>query len=85
MSGIVPEQTRLDFAEFIAQADSDSRTTGLFLLLVAPRKDGFVREAVITVGDLPAEPVLKRAIELSLVKLSAHNNREREIPPEVVQ
>lgn len=85
MSGIVPEQGRLDFAEFIAQADNDSRTTGLFLLLVAPRKDGFAREAVLTVGDLPVEPVLKRVIELSLIKLSAHNNREREIPPEVLQ
>lgn len=45
MSGIVPEQARLDFA---------------------------------------AEPVLKQVIELSLIKLSAHN-REREIPPEALQ
>ncbi len=85
MSGIVPEQARLDFAEFVAQADNDSRTAGLFLLLMAPRRDGFARECVLTVGDLPAEPILKRVIELSLIKLSAHNDRGQESPPEVLQ
>lgn len=63
MSGIVPENDRLDFAEFVAQADNDSRTTGFFLLLVAPRKDGFARESVLTVGELPVEPIMDHVIK----------------------
>lgn len=78
MSGIVPEQDRLDIAEFIAQADNDSRTTGFFLLLVAPRKDGFARESVLTVGELPVEPILSHIVKKSFAKLVEHNNRGRQ-------
>ncbi len=77
MSGIVPEQTRLDFAEFVAQADNDSRTTGLFLLLMAPRRDGFAREAVLTIGDLPVDAIFERVVKQSFAKLTEHNNGER--------
>ena len=78
MNGIVPEQERLDIAEFIAQADNDSRTTGFFLLLVAPRKDGFARESVLTVGELPVEAIMDHVIKRSLTKLVEHNNRGRQ-------
>lgn len=78
MNGIVPEQDRLDIAEFIAQADNDSRTTGFFLLLVAPRKDNCIRASVLTVGELPVEPIMTHVIKQSLTNLEAHNNRGRQ-------
>lgn len=77
MSKIVSEKERLDFAEFIAQADNDSRTTGIFLLLVAPRKDGYAREAVLTIGDLPVDAIFERVVKQSFAKLMEHNNGER--------
>ena len=73
MSGIVPENDRMDFAEFVAQADNDSRTTGLFLLLLAPRSDGFIRESILTVGQLPTGAIMNHIIEQSYHKLVDHN------------
>lgn len=75
MSGIVPENDRLDFAESVAQADHDSRTTGLFLLLLAPRKDGYIRETVLTVGELPTGAIINRVLKQSYLKLVEHNTR----------
>lgn len=75
MSGIVSEQDRLDFAESVAQADNDSRTTGVFLLLLAPRKDGYIRETVLTVGELPTGVIMKHLIQQSYAKLTGHNAR----------
>lgn len=78
MSGFVPEQDRLDFAEDVFQADNDSRTTGVFLLLLAPRNDGYIRETVLTVGELPTEAVMNSVLKQSYLKLVEHNNRGRQ-------
>lgn len=69
----IPEQDRLDFVEFISQAENDCRTTGMFLLLVAPRDDNFARESVLTAGDLPTQAILDRVIKLCLDTLENHN------------
>lgn len=77
MSGFVPEKDRLDFVETVFQADHDSRTTGVFLLLIAPRSDGQAREAVLTVGALPTEPILDRALRQGIAALQRHNQEVR--------
>ena len=36
MSGIIPENSRLDLADFLSIADNDCRTAGVLIVMVAP-------------------------------------------------
>lgn len=74
MSNFVPEQTRLDFLEVLSQADHDSRTEGMFIVMVAPTREGFSRDAVLVHGKLPVEPVLGHVVDMTLRALRMHKN-----------
>ena len=74
----IPENQRLDFLEMMEQADHDCRTTGLIAVLIAPcANHQFVRESVLTVGELPASPILDRVIRQSLAALQNHSTGGR--------
>ncbi len=72
MSGILTEAERKEFLAFFDQADTDGETTGLFVCLLAPRRNGMVREALLTTGELPVE-LAERIARASRAKLVQHN------------
>lgn len=78
MSGIVPEQDRLDIAELIAQADNDSRTAGVLIVMVAPTTEGWSRDMLLAHGKLDVQPVPAHVFDITVRALEQHNAR----PPE---
>lgn len=73
MSGIINEQDRQELLAFLDQADNDTETTGLFVYMLAPRRSGLDREAVLTTGELPVDVVMERMRKTVRARLTAHN------------
>lgn len=73
---ILTEAERKEFLAFFDQAGTDAETTGLFAYLLAPRRNGMVREALLTTGELPVE-LAERIARASRAKLEQHNAEER--------
>lgn len=73
MSGIINEQDRHELLAFLNQADMDAETTGLFVYMLAPRRSGLDREAVLTTGELPVDVVMERMRKTVRVRLTDHN------------
>lgn len=73
MSGIINEHDRQELLAFLNQADMDAETTGLFVYMLAPRRSGLDREAVLTTGELPVDVVLERMRQSARARLTAHN------------
>lgn len=73
MSGIINEQDRQELLAFLNQADNDTETTGLFVYMLAPRRSGLDREAVLTTGELPVEAVMERMRKTVRARLTDHN------------
>lgn len=73
MSGIINEQDRQDLLAFLEQADNDTETTGLFVYMLAPRRSGLDREAVLTTGELSVDIVMERMRKTVRARLTDHN------------
>lgn len=73
MSGIINECDRQELLAFLDQADNDTETTGLFVYMLAPRRSGLVREAVLTAGELPVDVVMERMRKTVRARLTDHN------------
>lgn len=73
MSGIINEHDRQELLAFLNQADNDTETTGLFVYMLAPRRSGLDREAVLTTGELPVEAVMERMRKTVRARLTDHN------------
>ena len=73
MSGIINEQDRQELLAFLEQADNDTETTGLFVYMLAPRRSGLDREAVLTTGELPVDGVMERMRKIVRARLTDHN------------
>lgn len=78
MSGIIPENSRLDVADFLSIADNDSRTAGVLIVMVAPTTEGWSRDVVLAHGKLEPAPVLAHVFDIANRALQQHNAR----PPE---
>lgn len=76
MSGIINEQDRQELLAFLNQADMDAETTGLFVYMLAPRRSGLDREAVLTTGELPVEAVMERMRKTVRARLERRSSRE---------
>lgn len=76
MSGIINEQDRQELLAFLDQADVDAETTGLFVYMLAPRRSGLDREAVLTTGELPVDVVMERMRKTVRARLERHSRRE---------
>ncbi|MDE7370488.1 MAG: hypothetical protein K2N07_01850 [Desulfovibrio sp.] len=68
----IDEARRQEFGAVLDEADSDPQTTGVFLYLLAPRRGGVAREAVLCAGNLPVGAVLARMIPISRKRLEQH-------------
>ena len=64
MSGIIPENSRLDLVDALALADNDCRTKGVLIVMVAPTSEGWSRDAV-----------LAHALDIAARALLQHNAR----------
>ena len=73
----IPESDKHGFQESCFQAEHDARTTGFFLVLIAPRDDGYCRESVLAAGDLPIEPILARLLPLAVRGLNNINTEQQ--------
>lgn len=73
MSGIINAQNRQELLAFLDQADNDTETTGLFVYMLAPRRSGLDREAVLTTGELPVDVVMERMRKTVRVRLTDRN------------
>ena len=76
MSGTINEQDRQELLAFLEQADNDTETTGLFVYMLAPRRSGLVREAVLTTGELPVDVVMERMRKTVRARLERRSSRE---------
>lgn len=68
----IDEARRHEFGALLDQADSDPQTTGVFLYLLAPRRGGLAREAVLCSGELPVGTVLARMLPTCRKRLEQH-------------
>ena len=73
MNGIINAQERQELLAFLDQADNDTETTGLFVYMLAPRRSGLDREAVLTTGELPVDVVMERMRKTVRARLTDHN------------
>lgn len=73
----ITEAGRQEFLQIMEQADSDAHTTGVFVYLLAPRRNGLAREAVLTAGTLPVGAVLARMIPVCRARLEQHAKTEK--------
>lgn len=78
MSGIIPENSRLDLVDALALADNDCRTAGVLIVMVAPTTEGWSRDVVLAHGKLDVQPVLAHVFDITVRALEQHNAR----PPE---
>lgn len=78
MSGIIPENSRLDLVDALALADNDCRTAGVLIVMVAPTTEGWSRDVVLAHGKLDVQPVLAHVFDITVRALKQHNAR----PPE---
>lgn len=68
----IDEARRQKLLETLDEADSDPQTTGVFLYLLAPRRGGLAREAVLCAGELPVGTVLARMLPTCRKRLEQH-------------
>lgn len=78
MSGIIPENSRLDLVDALALADNDCRTAGVLIVMVAPTTEGWSRDVVLAHGKLETGPALMHVCDVASRALQQHNAR----PPE---
>lgn len=73
---IIPENSRLDVADFLSIADNDCRTKGILVVMVAPTTEGWARDMVLAHGKLDVDPVLAHAFDIAVRGLQQHARKQ---------